>query len=144
MPVFSPNQILYPAFAMFALLVGVLIRMQVVRFGAVGRGEMDGRYYRIYQGGAEPKHMAVVTRHFSNLLEMPTLFYVGVILVYVTRQVDFWMVGCAWAYVLVRYAHSFVHLTSNNVLTRFRLYLGSCIVLAVMWISLLWRLVANP
>ena len=138
----SPNQILFPAFAMFALLVGVLIRMQVVRFGAVGRGEMDGRYYRTYQGGAEPKHMAVVTRHFSNLLELPTLFYVVLILTFITHQVSLWQVACAWAYVALRYAHSFVHLTSNNVMIRFRFFIASCVVLVVMWVGLLWRLVA--
>ena len=142
MPVFSPNQILYPAFAMFALLVGVLIRMQVVRFGAVGRGEMDGRYYRTYQGGAEPKHMAVVTRHFSNLLELPTLFYVVLILTFITHQVSLWQVGCAWTYVALRYAHSFVHLTSNNVIVRFRFYIASCVVLVAMWVGLLWGLIA--
>ena len=141
MPVFSPNQILYPAFAMFALLVGVLIRMQVVRFGAVGRGEMDGRYYRIYQGGAEPKHMAVVTRHFTNLLELPTLFYVVLILTFITHQVSLWQVACAWAYVALRYAHSFVHLTSNKVIVRFRFFIASCVVLVVMWVGLLWRLI---
>ena len=141
MPALSPTQILYPAFAMFALLVGVLIRMQFVRFGAVGRGEMDGRYYRTYQGGAEPKHMAVVTRHFSNLLELPTLFYVVLILTYVTHQVSLWQVGCAWTYVALRYAHSFVHLTSNNVMVRFRLFIVSGVVLVVMWVGLLWRLI---
>ena len=138
----DPSAILYPVFAMFALVLGVLARMQVVRFGAVGRGEMDGRYYRTYQGGEEPVAMRLVTRHFINLFEMPTLFYVVVVVAYVSHQVDIWMVGSAWTYVAARYAHSFVHLTSNDVMTRFRLYLGSCAVLAVMWISLLWRLVA--
>ena len=137
----DPSAILYPAFAMFALLVGVLIRLQFARFGAVGRGEMDGRYYRTYQGGAEPKHMAVITRHFSNLLEMPTLFHVVLILTFVTHQVSLWQVGCAWAYVALRYAHSFVHLTSNNVIVRFRLYIASGVVLVVMWAGLLWCLV---
>jgi hypothetical protein len=138
----DPSAILYPAFAMFALLVGVLIRMQIVRFGAVGRGEMDGRYYRTYQGGAEPKHMAVVTRHFSNLLELPTLFYVVLILTYVTHQVSLWQVACAWAYVALRYAHSYVHLTSNNVIVRFRFFIASCVVLVAMWVGLLWGLIA--
>jgi hypothetical protein len=139
----DPSAILYPAFAMFALLVGVLIRMQVVRFGAVGRGEMDGRYYRTYQGGAEPKHMAVVTRHFSNLLELPTLFYVVLILSFITHQVSLWQVVCAWAFVALRYAHSFVHLTSNNVMVRFRFFVASCVVLLVMWASLLWCLIMS-
>jgi len=136
----ASNQILYPVFAMFALVAGVLGRMAQLRFGAVRRGEMDPRYYKTYQGGEEPEHMRVVTRHFLNLFEMPVVFYVTVILAYVTHQVGTWMVACAWVYVAMRYAHSYVHLTSNDVLTRFRLYIGSCLVLVVMWMSLLVRL----
>ena len=142
MPDPAANQILYPVFAMFALVAGVLGRMAQLRFGAVRRGEMDPRYYKTYQGGEEPEHMRVVTRHFINLFEMPVMFYVAVILTYITHQSSGWMVGCAWAYVAMRYAHSYVHLTSNDVLTRFRLYIGSGIVLIVMWGSLLVRLLA--
>jgi hypothetical protein len=30
-------------------------------------------------------------------------------------SVEFYMVGCAWLYVALRYAHSYVHLTTNDV-----------------------------
>jgi hypothetical protein len=36
--------------------------------------------------------------------------------------------------VALRYAHSAVHLTSNNVLLRFRLFALSWLVLAVLWL----------
>ena len=138
----AANQILYPVFAMFALVAFVLGRMAKLRFGAVRRGEMNPAFYKTYQGDEEPEHMRVVTRHFINLFEMPVLFYVTVILTYVTHQAGTWMVACAWVYVALRYAHSYVHLTSNDVLTRFRLYIGSGLVLVVMWMSLLVRLLA--
>jgi len=104
---------------------------------------MDPRFYKTYQGGEEPEHMRVVTRHFINLFEMPVVFYVTVILTYITQQVSGWMVGCAWVYVAMRYAHSYVHLTSNDVLMRFRLYVLSGLVLVVMWLSLLVRLLTT-
>jgi len=133
----SAKLILYPLFAMFALVAVVLVRMARLRVGAVGRGEMDVGFYRTYQEGEEPEHLRVVTRHFLNLFEVPLLFHVVVILTYVTHHSTAWMVACAWTYVAARYAHSYVHLTSNDVLLRFRLYIGSCLVLAVMWASLL-------
>ena len=76
-----------------------------------------------------------------NLFEMPVLFYAGVILVYITHQVTYWMIGCAWAYVAFRYLHSYVHLTSNNVMVRFSLYFASAFVLTVMWSTLLAALI---
>jgi hypothetical protein len=142
MPDPSANQILYPVFAMFALVVGVFLRMAQLRFGAVSRGEMNPAFYKTYQGDEEPEHMRVVTRHFINLFEMPVLFYVVVLLTYVSHQTGAWMTALAWAYVASRYLHTWVHLTSNDVLTRFRVYLGSALVLTALWVSLLVRLLA--
>jgi hypothetical protein len=142
MPDPAANQILYPVFAMFALVLGVFLRMAQVRFGAVSRGEMNPAFYKTYQGDEEPEHMRVVTRHFINLFEMPVLFYVVVILTYVSHQTGTWMTVLAWAYVASRYLHTWVHLTSNDVLTRFRVYLGSALVLATLWVSLLVRLLS--
>jgi hypothetical protein len=111
-----------------------------MRFAAVLRGEVGVEYYRAYQEGEEPEALRVVSRHFVNLFEMPVLFYVGVIFIYITHQVSYWLIGCAWAYVGVRYLHSYVHLTSNDVRVRFTLYFASTFVLAVMWASLLVQL----
>jgi hypothetical protein len=132
--------ILYPVFAMVLLVAIVLVRMARMRFSAVARGEMSARFYRTYAEGEEPEHMRVVTRHFVNLFEMPVLFYVVVILTYVTDQVGYWMIGCAWGYVGLRYLHSWVHLGSNDVLLRFRIFFASGMVLWAMWATLLVQL----
>ena len=138
----GPTQtaILYPVFPMMLLVVIVLLRMRRMRFAAVRGGEVSVDYYRAYPEGGEPEALRVVSRHYVNLFEMPVLFYVGVILVYVTHQVSWWMVGWAWAYVALRYLHSFVHLTSNDVRVRFTLYFASAFALVVMWSTLLVQL----
>ena len=82
----------------------------------------------------------MVSRHFVNLFEMPVLFYVGVIMTYVTHQASYWLIGCAWAYVALRYVHTWVHLTANDVMVRVSVYFGSGIVLLVMWVTLLVQL----
>ena len=38
---------------------------------------------------------------------------------------------------MLRAAHSYVHLTSNNVRTRFRIFLASIGVLAALWVTVL-------
>jgi hypothetical protein len=137
----SPTLILYPVFAMFLLVAVVLLRMRSMRFAAVRRKEVSPKYYRAFQGGEEPEPLRVISRHFSNLFEVPVLFYVGAIMIYVTHQVTPWLVWCAWAYVALRYVHTYVHLTSNNVVVRFSVYFASGFVLLVMWSGLLVRLV---
>jgi hypothetical protein len=135
--------ILYPIFAMVVLVAVVFVRMGRARFGAVRRGEMNPRFYRTYSEGEEPEHLRVITRHFINLFEMPILFYVAVLTTYVTDQVTWWTVACAWTYVVTRYVHSWVHLGSNDVLLRFRVYGTSGLVLGVLWLTILVQLVRH-
>lgn len=137
MDTISPTLILYPVFAMVALTLGVLHRLRVQRFAAVRRGEVSASFYRAYPEGGEPESLRVLSRHYSNLFEMPVLFYLLSVLLYVTQQVNLWMLGAAWLYVALRYAHSYVHLTSNTVMVRFSLYFASTTVLALMWVALL-------
>jgi hypothetical protein len=125
---------------MFLLVALVLLRMRSMRFAAVRRKEVSIKYYRAFQDDTEPEPLRVVARHFSNLFEVPVLFYVGVIMIYVTHQANGWLVGCAWAYVALRYVHSWVHLTANDVVVRFGVYAASGLVLCVMWGNLLIQL----
>ena len=135
-----PKLILYPLFAMFLLVAVVFLRMRSMRFTAVRRKEVSVGYYRAFQGGSEPEALRVVSRHFANLFEVPVLFYVVVLMLYVTHHVSYWLVGCAWVYVALRYLHSYIHLTSNDVIKRFAVYFASGFVLAVMWTTLLVQL----
>lgn len=136
----SPTLILYPAFAMVALTLAVLFRMRSLRFAAVRRGEVQVDFFKAYPEGGEPERLRVISRYYINLFEMPVLFYVLVLMVYVAHQVNVWMVAGAWLYVALRYGHSFVHLTTNSVVARFTLYFVSTIVLALLWGALLVQL----
>jgi len=139
----SQNLILYPVFAMFLLVALVLLRLRSMRFAAVRNRQVDAGYYRAFRGD-EPEALQVVARQFINLFEMPVLFYIGVIMIYITHQVSYWLVFCAWLYVALRYVHTLIHLTANNVMARFSVYFASAFVLAVMWLTLLIRLLLAP
>ncbi len=132
-----PTLILYPAFAMFLLAAIVLTFMGWGRIGGVLGGKGNIQFYETFDKGEEPESLRLVTRNFINLFEMPVLFYVCVILTHITGQVSYWMVGLAWAYVILRYVHSYVHLTANDVAVRLSYYAASGLVLLVMWGTLL-------
>lgn len=130
---FLAVNILYPALALFGLTTVCVLRLAFLRFSAVRRGEIDPRFFRLYQGYEEPAVLRVHARHVANLFEAPVLFYLIVIIAVVTQQIGWLPLVLAWGYVLFRYAHSYVHLTSNNVLLRFRLFAASWGILIVMW-----------
>ena len=126
--------LVYPMAAMVLLTAVVLTRMVLGRFAAVRRGEVDGRFYKTYQGvEGEPRKAAQRTRHFVNLFESPVLFYAGCITAMVAGQGSGVIVLLAWAYVILRVAHAFVHLGSNKIPPRMAMYGASWIVLLAIW-----------
>ena len=129
--------VLYPVFAMAALTFFCVFRMGILRYGAVSRGEIDGRFYRLYKDHEEPEHLRVLTRHVINLYEAPILFYTIAIIAFMTDTVSTLILTLAWAYVALRYVHSYIHLTSNRVVNRFRVFATGQITLLAVWITVL-------
>lgn len=125
--------LVYPMAAMVLLTFIVLVRMVRGRFAAVGRGEVDARFYKTYQGADEPRAAAQNTRHFVNLFENPVLFYAACVVAMVTGQGGGFMVWLAWAYVACRVLHALIHLGSNKIPPRMAVYGASWLVLLAMW-----------
>ena len=78
--------------------------------------------------------------NYRNLFEAPVLFYALCGYLALTQLTTVLLLACAWGYVFLRAAHTFVHLTSNKVIRRFQLFFSSSIVLFVMWLLFLIRL----
>lgn len=129
-------QILWPAFAMFALTAFVVVRMGLMRAAAINARRVSLGFYKLYREGSEPDDIAATSRHFINLFEAPLLFYVAVVIAYVTDQAGLLPLTLAWAYVAARLVHSAIHLGSNDVLWRFRVYGISWMILAALWVVL--------
>jgi len=127
--------ILYPVFAMFALTAFVLFRLGILRAMAIKRHDIDYRFFETYRNYDEPEHLRIASRNLVNQFEVPMLFYVVTTLILVTDQTSPLLLGLAWAYVASRYLHTFVHLTSNQVLLRFRVFVFSFLLLVAMWIA---------
>ena len=129
--------VLYPVFAMAALTFICVFRMGLLRYSAVRSGEIDGRFFRLYKDYEEPEYLRVISRHVVNLYEAPVLFYAVSIIAFVTETVSILILALAWVYVALRYVHSYIHLTSNKVIHRFRCFVTSQLVLLVLWLVVL-------
>ena len=79
--------------------------------------------------------------NFRNLFEIPILFYVAVLTIYVTGQTNAVYLVLAWGFVLARYVHSAIHCTSNNVMRRFYAFLASSAFLVTIWLCLAYQLI---
>ncbi|MBH8575605.1 MAPEG family protein [Nostocaceae cyanobacterium CENA369] len=70
-----------------------------------------------------PPSVSNPSDNLKNLFEIPVLFYVLVLYLFVTKQVDTVYVNAAWVFVGFRVLHSAVHCTFNLIMLRFYLYL---------------------
>jgi hypothetical protein len=78
--------------------------------------------------------------NYKNLAEMPILFYVLCVALSVTQMVSSGWLYAAWAYVALRYAHSFIHIGYNTVMHRFYVFAASLTLLFWMWAVFVWQL----
>ncbi|HVH04910.1 MAG TPA: MAPEG family protein [Myxococcota bacterium] len=132
----DPAAIIFPAIALFFWTFANGVRMARLRVGAVNRREIPLGYYELYEGTETPA-VRLASRHVQNLFEVPPLFYVVVLFLYVTGSVGPVAVGLAWAYVALRVVHTFVHLGTNVVPRRLAVFALSNFVLAGLWVLLL-------
>ena len=124
--------------ALAGLTFAVALLIPIARFRAAARGEVAAKDFRYGESANVPGEVSLPNRNFINLLEMPVLFYVLCLGLYVTRTADGIAMYGAWAYVLLRAAHSAVHLTYNNVFHRLGVYAASNVVLVALWVR--WAL----
>jgi len=129
--------VLYPMFMMVMLTFIILLFTFRVRSGSVRSGEVPIKYFSVYQGDHVPEIVHKTSRHFSNLFEIPVLFYVAGLLYLTLDQTGSFAINCAWAFVASRIVHTCIHLGYNNVIHRAIVYAIGVICVLAMWINIL-------
>jgi hypothetical protein len=136
------QMVLLPVFVQVALAFGLLLWMAYTRRSSLSRGELKVRDIALGQSAWPPKAMQA-SNCFDNQFQLPLLFYVLVILAWITRQADLIFVVMAWIFVVSRLAHAYIHTTSNHVPTRFNAFAVGVLVLLVMWIIFAVRILVS-
>ena len=129
-------EIIYPMFALVVLTFVIGFSTGISRLISAKKGLVDRRYFKLFSGYTPPDNIVKLGRNFSNLLEVPILFYaVGIILLAlgINNQL---MLGFAWAFVALRIIHSIIHVTYNNPIHRFLAFLLSSSIVLIMWVQL--------
>ena len=73
--------------------------------------------------------------NFRNLFEVPILFYALTAVALATSSIPPWLAYGAWIFVILRFVHSIIHCTYNNVTHRFTVYLLSFVLLVGLWVA---------
>ena len=127
----NPDLIFVPVLIQVLLTLFVFIRLGQVKEQAVKRGEVD-QTRRALHDDAWPDYVLKVNNNIRNQFETPVLFFVLVI--------GLWSLGAATVtaqllaltYALLRLAHASVHLGSNIIRIRKRLFQASIVALLLL------------
>ncbi|MFT5711554.1 MAG: hypothetical protein ACI8QT_002262 [Halioglobus sp.] len=135
----SSNYIIWPVLAQIFLTLMMFIMLGVRKAKAAKAGEVN-RQQAALSNRVWPADVIKVSNNIANQFEVPVLFYVLCLVLYSINAVDIVAVVLAWLFVLSRFAHAYVHLGSNYVAVRFRLFLAGCLVMIAMLMLAAWKL----
>jgi hypothetical protein len=88
--------------------------------------------------------VSIPNRAYMNLLEIPVLFYVGCLVLFVTGGASYATITIAWIFVVMRIVHSLILLTYNRSAHRGLAFALSNIALVALWIVIAVHVLAVP
>jgi hypothetical protein len=140
----SFQAMLMPVFALVALTFALLFWMQILRLRAIRKGQVPAHSVALREPNW-PARVTQISNAYHNQLETPLLFYVLILLAIITETADSILFILSWLFVGSRFAHAYIHLTSNRLPARASVFLVGAIGLALMWIIVAARLtIAAP
>ncbi len=129
-------EFVYPMFSLVLLTAVVAFIMVSRRFQSVKSGQVPIDYFRLYNFDVKAEKMMAASRHFTNLFEVPVLFYVACLICMVLPESNVFLFGFSWSYVLARILHAYIHLTTNRIRLRMRAFISSYFILMCLWIMI--------
>jgi hypothetical protein len=135
----SVQMVLLPVFVLVGLTFALLLWMAATRRQALVGGETKIRDVALGQPNW-PKHATQIGNCFSNQFELPLLFYVLIALAMPLRHADLVIVLLSWVFVVTRFVHAGIFVTSNDLGRRSSAWLAGALVLFAMWLYFALRI----
>lgn len=130
---------IYAMFAMILLTFSVAVYLFKLRVAAVKSGEVKISAFRLNDTATMPTNMLQAARNYSNLFEMPTLFYVAGAVYIAVGFHSPTIILLSWLFVGTRIVHSWIHITNNNVIRRMQAFMTGNVCVLLIWILMVWE-----
>jgi hypothetical protein len=129
----SVQSVLLPVFVLIGLMFALLFGMATTRTRTLKAGETRPKDIALGQQNW-PARATQLGNCFSNQFELPLLFYILIALALPLRHADLVIVLLSWVFVVTRFAHAGILVTSNNVGQRGMAWFAGVLVLFAMWL----------
>lgn len=129
--------LLLPVFVQVLLTSLVMIVMGRRRFRAAKNKEISMSAFKTMDLTGANAQVIATSRNFDNQFQMPMLYLFSVVFILQLGLADWGFVLLGAAFVLLRIWHTLIHIGSNALQARFRVFLLGCLVLWIIWLRLL-------
>jgi hypothetical protein len=135
----SIQMVLLPVFVLAGLTFVLLLWMVGSRRQALVGGETKIRDIALGQPNW-PTRATQIANCYANQFELPLLFYILIALALPLRHADLFIVLMSWVFVVTRFVHAGIFVTSNDLGRRSLAWLAGVLVLLAMWIYFALRI----
>jgi hypothetical protein len=135
----SVPMVLLPVFVLIGLTFALLLGMAGARRGALVGGQTKIRDIVLGQSNW-PTRATQIGNCFKNQFELPVLFYILIAIALPIRHTDLVIVLLSWVFVVTRFIHAGIFVTSNDLNQRSLAWFAGVLVLLAMWLYFALRI----
>ena len=128
----NQTAIFWPVIAQVLLVYIVYGLVSLRRTAAIKAGNVRLSDFR--ENRHEPRESIFVHNNLLNQFQLPVLFYVVCLCLYVTAGTSIVTVAAAWVFVVSRYVHAVIHVTTNRVRYRQPAFALGYVALGLLWV----------
>jgi len=129
--------LLLSVFAQVVLTSVVMVLMGRRRIKAAKMKQISVAAFQTMNLTGASEQVIATGRNFDNQFQMPMLYIASVLFILQLGLADLAFVILGGLFVALRYWHTIIHIGSNVLRARFRVFLLGCLVLWIIWIRLL-------
>jgi hypothetical protein len=129
----SIPSVLLPVFVQIGLTFALLVSMVLARRSALVSRETKIRDIALGQPNW-PVRATQIGNCYCNQFELPVLFYVLIAIALPIRHADLVIVMLSWVFVVTRFVHAGIFVSSNDLGQRSSAWLAGALVLLAMWV----------
>lgn len=135
----NSSNIFWPVLSQIFLTLTMFVMLGARKARAVRSGKVNRRQAAL-DNRVWPEEVVKISNNIANQFETPVLFYVLCLVIYSINAASTVAVVLAWLFALSRWTHAYVHIGSNYVPLRLRLFLFGGVILVAMLILVAWEL----
>ena len=130
--------ILYPATLMIALTLLLYVKNYLDNLKATKNRDINFSHFKTYSEKV-PEYISVSRQTLKNQFELPIIFYFLISLILIFDVLNIGILSLIWIFVISRYIHSYVRLTSNYVPHRAKIFQVGLLSLMVCYIMFIYN-----